>query len=163
MTDTRRWIQRVALAVSGYALIVVGAHFGKMNAHLALVAAILLAGCAIWWLSADSVAAASSTRWDEPEEFERRYLRSDPAANYLRRLCADVTMTSTRRASPNAAQTLQTTVRQLVAQRTEQRPLRGLPALVSLPPELTDYLQANPAPRLQPSQLDRIITSIEEI
>lgn len=163
MSDIRRWCQRVALAIGGYAIIVLGARLSSTDVDLASLAAIVLAGCAIWWLTADSVGAASTTRWNEPDEFEWRYVRSDPAANYLQRLCADVTMSSTRRASPTAAQSLQTTVRELVAQRVEQRPLRGLPAPVSLPAALADYLDANPAPRLQPQQLDRIVTSIEEL
>lgn len=163
VNSIRRWAQRATLAIGGYAIIVLGARLGGTDVDLAPLAAIVFAGCAVWWLTSDSVGAASSTRWDEPDEFESRYVRSDPAANYLQRLCADVTMTSTRRASPTAAQSLQGTVRQLVAARLEQRPLRGLPALDTLPAELSDYLNTNPAPRLQPRQLDRIVTSIEEI
>lgn len=163
MNGTRRWVQRAALAVGGYAVVVVGAHLNGTHVNLAALAAIVLAGCAVWWFTADSVAAASTTRWNEPGEFEWRYVRSDPAANYLQRVCADVTMTSTRRPSPTAAQSLQTTVSQLVAARVEQRSLRGLPVLHSLPAELATYLDTNPAPRLQPEQLDHIVTSIEEL
>lgn len=163
MNSTRRWLLRAGLAVGGYAVIVLGARLSSTDVDLAQLAAMVLAGCAVWWLTADSVGAASTTRWNEPDDYEWRYVRSDPAANYLQRLCADVTMTSTHRASPTAAQSLQTTVRQLVAQRVEQRPLRGLPPLVSLPAELAGYLEAHPAPRLQPQQLDRIVTSIEDL
>ncbi|XAS77851.1 hypothetical protein V3G39_07425 [Dermatophilaceae bacterium Sec6.4] len=163
MTLTRRWIKRAAFVVGGYLVVVIGAHLSTTQVNLALLAAIVLAGCALWWCGADSLAAASEIRWEEPEQPELRYARTDPAASYLHRLCADVTTTSTRHASPTAARSLQTTVAALVDQRVEQRPLRGLPTLQELPTELTDYLRADPAPRLRPEQLDRIVTSIEEL
>ncbi|MBO1756013.1 hypothetical protein [Allobranchiibius sp. CTAmp26] len=144
------------------AVVVVGVKLSNDDvAPLPLVAGVL-AGCAVWWFATDAGAAASAVRWTEPEEYPAHYTRGDPAASYLRRLCDEAT-TRGRRTSPAAPAALQDAVRRLVQDRLDQRPLRGLPALETLPPPLERYLRSDPAPRLGTADLDHIVTSIEEL
>lgn len=157
------WIARAAVAGGGYLAVALVCHLSGVQIALTSLAAAVLAGCAVWWFGADLASAASATRWQEPEEYAAQYVRSDPAAGYLTRLCGEVTTSSTRRASPTAPRSLQVIVRELVDERLAQRPLRGLPASVSLPHELDAYLRADPAPRLRSAELDHIVTSIEEL
>lgn len=114
-------------------------------------------------VTADTAGAGSATRWDEPEKYDAPAVRSDPATSHLRRLCDEATAANTRRASPTRSRTLQTAIRQLVAGRVDQRPLRGLPVLEQIPPALDAYLRADPAPTLSQQQLTRIVSSIEEL
>ncbi|UIJ33399.1 hypothetical protein [Allobranchiibius sp. GilTou73] len=157
-----RWATRVLLAVAAVAVVVIGVRLSNEDIAVLPLGAGILAACAVWWFAVDAGAAASTVRWTEPAEYPAHYTRGDPAASYLRRLCEEATSNG-RRTSPTAAAALQDSVRQLVQDRLEQRPLRGLPALETLPPPLERYLRTDPAPRLRPEDLHHIVTSIEEL
>ena len=163
MNVTRgRWATRLLIAAAAVAVVTIGVRVSNDDIALLPLAAGVFAGCAVWWLAADAGTAASAVRWTEPEEYPAHYTRGDPAASYLRRLCEEAT-TRDRRTSPAAPGALQDAVRRLVQDRLDQRPLRGLAALETLPPSLERYLRAEPAPRLRPEDLDRVVTSIEEL
>lgn len=157
-----RWAARLLFAVAVVVVVVVGVRLSNDDIALIPLTAGVLAACAVWWFATDAGGAASAVRWTEPEDYPAHFTRGDPAASYLRRLCDEAT-TRGRRTSPAAPGALQDAVRRLVQDRLEQRPLRGLPALESLPTPLERYLRTDPAPRLRPEDLDHIVTSIEEL
>ena len=158
----RRWAARLVLAAAVVVVVVVAVRLSNDDIAVVPLSAGVLAVGAVWWFATDAAGAASAVRWNEPEEYPAQYTRGDPAASYLRRLCDEAT-TRGRRTSPTAPGSLQAVIGTLVQERLEQRPLRGLPAPGALPPALEHYLRSDPAPRLRPEELDRIVTSIEEL
>ena len=161
-TPAKRWVIRLLFVLAVVVVGIVGARLGHDDIAVVPLVAGTLAACSVWWFGADTAGSVFVTRWNDPQEYRMPQTRGDPATGYLRRLCTDVTAPG-RRSSPTAPAALQTAVRRLVQDRLDQRPMRGLPASAPLSPSLRSYLQADPAPRLRAEELDRIVTSIEEL
>ena len=162
MAVTRgRWAARLLFAVATVVVVVVGVRLSNDDIALLPLCAGVLAGCAVWWFATDAGGAASTVRWTEPEEYPAHYTRGDPAASYLRRLCEEGT-TRGRRTSPVRPVPCRTPYAARAGPR-RPAPAAGASPLQTLPAPLERYLQTDPAPRLHPEDLDRIVTSIEEL
>lgn len=123
------------------------------------VSAAVLAATALAWFAADVADVVAATGWSSRNSASREGPTLDGRLAILRRTVESAAE------PPRQGETARPAAIELqaVLRRATEHRLGGHLDDAELPEDLARYLSAEPAPHIQPTQLDRLLTRIEDL